>query len=679
MNVRFLRRAIVIALAAALFAAPRFAARAESAEAWPVASALAPGALAQVDLDGGAAVYTFAVPANSAYDICLFPAEAGALSVRAELWQGAALLAEGEGSLAVISERLTAGEAYTLRITGAGRARLEVARHALSRCFGMPMALDADGGAYAKAFARRGDAHWYALAPGDGRPVMLSGVPAEDGLRLQAQLFDEAGQLLAEADRTVGGAFLMDFRPEAGRTYRVRVTATNGATGLYDLRAARSAGDALPDRVALSCDAMTLMGREAQRLFARVSPAEAEGLIYWESSDPSVASVDAQGEVSGLRPGTAVVTAYAAGGAYARCRVEVARVRAAGVRLLARTVEMNDGDDAAIEYRVLPSNASDPRVAFEVAPEGVVEIGAGGVLRAVGEGEAVVVARTLDGGWEDAMTVRVSPAPKRWRALLVGEQNYAATAAAVRPGSANSVAGLRGMLGQLSMDGAKYQVTTLLDASRDAALAAVRDAFADAAEGDLSLFYITCHGYYADGMTCFRMYDGSVLTAAELAQALRRVPGTVFAIIDCCGSGGVIGRASGTGDILRGIDAVFGGQAGAAAMDDSRFMVLASAALEQDSYRISFDDGAAESGMATVFARALCDAGGWSIGAASRGAMRADADFDGAVTLNELYVYAARRVMWYLEAAGRLSGGAHYVQSVQVWPEGCAGIVFARD
>ena len=52
---------------------------------------------------------------------------------------------------------------------------------------------------------------------------------------------------------------------------------------------------------------------------------------------------------------------------------------------------------------------------------------------------------------------------------------------------------------------------------------------------------------------------------------------------------------------------------------------------------------------------------------AARASLRADADYDGRVTLDELYVYAARRVMWYLRLTGQLTGAAtDYVQSVQV-------------
>ena len=668
---------IASALGSGLWGVLAEAADGAAAEA-PPPRRLPAGAMAEVDLSRGEAAFTFTAPSGSVYDIWLFPAEEEPPQVHAALYRGSRLVAEGDGSMPALSLRLTAGAEYTLRLSGTGRGRLELARHALSRCFHRPLALNAAGDAYSKAFAREGDAHWYAVDADGTLPVALVGVPAESSLRLAAMVFDDGGNLLSEAARTAGGACLMDFTPQAGRRYYIRLWAEGGATGLYELRLVRLDGGALPDRVTLSQSSMTLEGRSVQRLEARVSPEDAGGAIYWESSDPGVARVDALGNVTGRGVGQTVITAYGAGGESASCRVEVLYVPVEGVELLTKRMSLSVGDDAAVECEVLPANASEPRLGYDAAPEGIVEIDRRGVLRGVGEGTAVVTVYSADGGLFDALTVEVGPAPKRWRALLVGEQNYASTVAAVRTGSVNSVAGLRSMLGALSFSGARFQVSTLLDASRDGALAAVDAAFAEAREGDLSLFYITCHGYYAGGMTCFQMYDGSVLTAAELAAALRAVKGDVLAVIDCCGSGGVIARASGTGDILKGIGAVFGGGVGPGVMNSSKLRVLASAALEQDSYRLSLDGEAAESDMATVFARALCEAGGWSIDRAARSALAADADLDGRVTLDELYGHVSRRVMWYLGRTGERTG-QEYAQSVQVWPEADGTVIFERS
>ncbi len=672
---------VILAIAAALGPGRFAVAAAEDAagKASLHVRSLDDGTLAEVDLERGEAEYRFTAPSGSVYDVWLFPAGEEPPVARARLWRGNRLEAEGEGGMPVLSLRLKAGAEYRLQLSGAGRARVEVARHALSRCFALPMVLEAGGDAYAKAFARQGDVHWYAVDADTDLPVALVGIPAEDSVRLEAMLFDDEGRLLSEAARTQGGACLMDFTPTGGRRYFIRLSAEGGATGLYDLRLTRLSTGALPDRVVLSRKGVTLKGRSSVQLEARVSPEDSGALVYWESSDPGVARVDAAGRVTGVGVGAALVTAYAAGGESDRCVVTVSRVPVASVAMLSRRMTLCVGDDAAIECEVLPENASDPRLSYEAKPEGIVGIDRRGVVRGLKEGEAVVTVRSLDGGLADGMVVRVEAAPRRWRALLVGEQNYAATVAAVRTGSVNSVIGLRSMLENLSFDGARFQVDALLDVSRDGVLAGIDQTFAETGDADMSLFYITCHGYYAGGMTCLQMYDGSVLTASELARALRGVKGDVLVVIDCCGSGGVLGRASGTADILKGIEAVFSGTVGPPVMGTSRFRVLASAALEQDSYRVSFSDAAAESGMATVFARALCEAGGWSIDRSARSAMRADLDFDGQVTLNELYAYTARRVMWYLNLTGALTGEAgRYVQSVQVWPEGDGTVVFER-
>ena len=663
---------VLAVLAAALWPALCLGAGAEEAAETTEAIYLQAGELAEADL-GQSPAFEFTAPSGGVYDVWLFPAGDAPIEARAELWQGEALAEAGEGTMPAISLRLTAGARYTLRLSGVGAARVEVARHALSRCFAMPLPLEAGGDSYAKAFARPGDAHWFAVDADSGQALALTGVPSEPGLRLRGLLFDDAGRLLAEAAQTPGGACLMDFAPEPGRRYLFRLTALDGATGLYALGLKAVGGAA--ETLALQPQALALSGRSFGKLAARRTPKGADAPVYWESSDPSVARVDANGLVAGVGGGEATVTAYAAGGASASCRVTVRYVPVSSVSLLSRRMALCVGDDAAIECDVQPANASDPRLIYEVSPEDVVEVDSRGVLRALKEGEATVTVRALDGGLADALTVSVNPAPRRWRALLVGEQNYASTVASVRTGSVNSVAGLRSMLEGLTLGGAKPRVDTLLDASRDGVLAAIAEAFSGTGERDVSLFYITCHGGYSGGMTYLKMYDGSMLSAAELALALRALKGEVFVVIDCCGSGGVLARASDTQDILKGIDAVFGGMVGPPVLGGSRFRVLASAALEQDSYRISFSGGAAESDMATVFARALCEAGGWSLDRAARSALRADADYDGAVTLNELYAYTARRVLWYLRLAG---GDDARAQSVQVWPEADGTVVFER-
>ena len=83
--------------------------------------------------------------------------------------------------------------------------------------------------------------------------------------------------------------------------------------------------------------------------------------------------------------------------------------------------------------------------------------------------------------------------------------------------------------------------------------------------------------------------------------------------------------------------------------------------------------------MDTVFARALCEAGGWDVDHGTRSAMRADLNYDGEVSMAELYGYLTRRALWLLSRANALSEDSGILpQTVKLWPETDAATVFAR-
>lgn len=628
-------------------------------------AALEAGALARVDLSEGAS-FSFTPTANAQYGVYAF-AEDGGASARAELWLDGTAVAEGEGGPCLLTCRLNAGTTYRLDLSGTGAVRIEIARETLSRSWSAPLEI-ADGERYSKMIARAGDAHWYAIdAARDGAAILTA--TAEDAISPRLWLFDESGRLLAESE-SLGGAGALSASFEAGKRYYARVAAGAGETGSYLLACLRSAVTRAPDSVRLSADALAIEGRAAEALVAETLPAEACPLVFYCSSNPEVAVAQADGSIEGRRAGTATVTAYAYGGARARCEVTVTEVAVEGVALAFDSLTLRVGETASLSPKLIPENATNRGLTFITEDEGVVGVDRRGRITAVGEGSARVVAVTADGGMTDVAFVTVEPAPRRYRALLIGEEDYASTVDEERPGARLSVASVAQLLETASFDGERFSVAARMDAPRDEVVAAIRETFAGAAEGDLSLVYITCHGFYRAGMTFFVMADGSVLSASDLERELRAIPGEIVLLVDCCGSGGLIGEAGSAEDLLDGVASVFQGTVGPASFRGSKYLVVASALLDQDSYRIGFAEDGED--MATVFARALCDAAGWSIDRGAQSAMNADADYDGRITLDELGSYMARRVSWYLELAGG------YAQTVRVYPEGGDAVVFAR-
>ena len=225
---------------------------------------------------------------------------------------------------------------------------------------------------------------------------------------------------------------------------------------------------------------------------------------------------------------------------------------------------MEVGASQQIAVTLLPENASDRRLTFVTDDATVVTVDSGGTLRAVGEGTARIVAIAGGGSCTDMAYVAVEPAGRRYRALLIGQENYASTVDKVRPGAALSVESIAKLLATADFDGETYEISTLMDAPRDEVVAGIRTAFEGAADQDLSLIYITCHGFYQAGMTFFVMADGSVLSSADLERELRDVPGEIVLLVDCCGSGGLLGESCSTDDLLDGVLAVFRGLTGGA-------------------------------------------------------------------------------------------------------------------
>lgn len=628
--------------------------------------ALVPGALTRMELSDVPVEYTFSPSANGLYAVYFFPIDRDARAA-VELWQGDELLVSGEGRMQLVSCRMTADGQYSLRVTGRGAMLMEVARETLSRSFGMPLQLE-DGGGYSKLIARSGDVHWYAMtAEADGAAIIAC-APEEPGLRMQAWLFSAGGERLVSAETLASGTAILSAKFVQGETYFVRAAGYGGGTGKYALSALRSENTARPESVQLTDEALEIQGNAAARMSASVWPEEACDLMYMDSTDPSAVRAWRSGYVEGLREGSAMVTVYAYGGARSSCRVTVKPVPLESVELNDGEIMLTEGDSRSLFATLLPANTTQRRVSFASGDEGVASVDRNGVVMAVSVGETVVTV-TAENGQSDSAAVVVRPALPRYRALLIGEQEYAPSVETVREGSVKSVESLRSLLNSMSFGGGGFSVETLMDASRDEVLAGVRRTFAGARESDVSLVYITCHGFYQAGMTFFVMTDGSVLSASDLERELRGIPGEIVLLVDCCGSGGVLAEAGTAEDMLEGVANVFQGAVGGASVRGSKYRVIASARLDQDSYRISFGDG----GMSTIFARALCDAAGWNMDRNAPSALNADVNYDGLITLDELDGYLSKRVSWYLSLAG-----GDYAQSVCVYPQADPYVIFAR-
>jgi len=129
--------------------------------------------------------------------------------------------------------------------------------------------------------------------------------------------------------------------------------------------------------------------------------------VVWTTNNVAVAAVSQTGRVTGLIPGTAVITAVIDGQA-ATATVSVRLVPIARVTVTPTSVEIGPGKSATLTARVLDAAGnliSGRAVAWSSSDTRIVTVDQSGVVRAVRRGSAVITA-TSEGKFGSA-TVRV--------------------------------------------------------------------------------------------------------------------------------------------------------------------------------------------------------------------------------------------------------------------------------
>jgi uncharacterized protein YjdB len=172
----------------------------------------------------------------------------------------------------------------------------------------------------------------------------------------------------------------------------------------------------LPESLAVEPDSIGLAVRSAPgRLTAKVSPASASAAVAWSSDDSSVASVDSQGNVTGLKQGETRVRAVSRDNPKAAGSAKVvvsAAVQVESVEIIPDSIEVYAGGTAEIlAARVLPALAN-PAVDWTLTDSTVAAMDAGKV-QGLKEGATYAYARSReDKGKYDSARVVVRPLQK---------------------------------------------------------------------------------------------------------------------------------------------------------------------------------------------------------------------------------------------------------------------------
>lgn len=167
--------------------------------------------------------------------------------------------------------------------------------------------------------------------------------------------------------------------------------------------------------VQLSKERMTLQPEKSKKLTATVLPETAENKnVTWSSSDTNVAKVNKNGRVTAVNEGTATITVKTEEGSFtAQCKVSVKKgapeeIDATSVMLNKNSLTLQKDGSETLSAVVQPENATDSSVRWSSSDTAVATVDENGRVTAVGKGNAVISATTVDGGFTAQCTVTVS-------------------------------------------------------------------------------------------------------------------------------------------------------------------------------------------------------------------------------------------------------------------------------
>ncbi|MBQ1374873.1 MAG: Ig-like domain-containing protein [Clostridia bacterium] len=202
--------------------------------------------------------------------------------------------------------------------------------------------------------------------------------------------------------------------------------------------------------VTLDKTKLSLPVGNSEYLSPTLSPSSAtDKTVSWQSSNPAVATVSADGKVTAVSKGSATITVKAKDGSNktAECKVTVtAAVHVTGVKLDKTTMTLPFNGSGTLTATVSPSNASNKLVTWKSSNPAVVAVNGAGEVTAVSDGKATITVTTADGGKSASCTVTVKPQvhvksvklDKTELTLVLGQypMNQAVLSATVSPSNA---------------------------------------------------------------------------------------------------------------------------------------------------------------------------------------------------------------------------------------------------
>lgn len=219
-----------------------------------------------------------------------------------------------------------------------------------------------------------------------------------------------------------------------------------------------------------------------QTLVATLTPADAEVTVVWSSDDENVAVVNDEGAVTGVAPGTAVISARV-DKEVATCKVTVTAVKPSKIALSSSSLELQVDAQHTLEVILTPSNAVAEDIEWSSTDPSVVSVEKSGLVTALKEGNATITVKCSGGLLAATCHVKV----------VAKEEEVKVTAIALKPSSLTLEEGQKGTL-EVVVTPDNAVVEDLEWETSDAEVASVADGEVTAHKAGEAVITVKCNG-----------------------------------------------------------------------------------------------------------------------------------------------------------------------------------------
>ncbi len=141
---------------------------------------------------------------------------------------------------------------------------------------------------------------------------------------------------------------------------------------------------------------------------ALTEDAPEKSTLVWSSDDTNIARVDANGNVSGSKPGTATISCALKDNPDVKAWVTITVIRpVTGVKLSDSKLTIGKGKTATVTATVSPKDASDQTVTWKSTEPTVATVSKTGTITAINGGDTEIICTTNNGGKTAKMKVHV--------------------------------------------------------------------------------------------------------------------------------------------------------------------------------------------------------------------------------------------------------------------------------